>query len=104
MNRSYYVDSERECTDCAKAYQHDDTEGVLLIDASSAFNSLNRAVALHNVQYLCPQFAPILINTYRDPACLFVDGDVLYSEEGTTQGDPLAIPLYALATVPLIKK
>ena len=71
-----------------KAYQQDDTEGVLLIDASNAFNSLNSSVALHNIQYLCPQCAPILINTYRDPACLFVDGDVLYSEEGTAQGDP----------------
>ena len=47
---------------------------------------------------------PILINTYRKPACLFVDGDVLYSEEGTTQGDPLAKPFYALAIVPLIRK
>ena len=35
---------------------------------------------------------------------LFIDGDVLYSSEGTTQGDPLAIPMYALATIPLIKK
>ena len=35
---------------------------------------------------------------------LFFDGDVLYSSKGTTQGDPLAIPMYALATIPLIKK
>lgn len=27
---------------------------------------------------------------------------MLFSEEGTTQGDPLALPLYALATIPLI--
>ena len=45
------------------SFDLDDTEGVLLVDASNAFNSLNRAVALQNVRQLFPSFAPILINT-----------------------------------------
>ena len=85
------------------ALEDDDTEAVLLVDASNAFNSLNRRVALHNIRYLCPSLATILINIYRDPTELFVDGHVLSSEEGTTQGDPLAMPMYALATIPLMK-
>ena len=82
-------------------FECDDTEAVLLVDASNAFNSLNRQVAL---QKICPSLATVLINTYREPSELFVDGDVLYSREGTTHGDPLAMPMYALATIPLIKK
>ncbi len=85
-------------------YHQDETEAILLVDASNAFNSLNRLVALHNIRHLCPSLATVLINTYRAPTKLFVDGSVLYSREGTTQGDPLAMPMYALATLPLIKE
>ena len=85
-------------------FQQENTEAILLVDASNAFNSLNRLTALHNIRHLCPSLATILINSYRAPTELFVDVDVLYSSEGTTQGDPLAMPMYALATIPLIKK
>ena len=78
-------------------------EGVLLVDASNAFNLLNRQVALRNITTICPSIATVLINTYRGDAELFVDSETLYSREGTTQGDPLAMAFYALATVPLIK-
>ena len=84
------------------SFQQEQTEAVLLIDASNAFNSLNRQVALLNIQHLCPALSTILTNCYRRSAELFMDGSILYSEEGTTQGDPLAMPMYALATVPLI--
>ena len=82
-------------------FQESDTEAALLVDASNAFNTLNRSIALHNVRHLCPPFSTILINSYRAHS---IDGEVLYSQEGTTQGDPLAMPFYALATVPLITK
>ena len=85
------------------AFDSRDTEAVLLVDATNAFNSLNRQVALLNIRRLCPPLATILINTYRAPTELFVDDDILLSHEGTTQGDPLAMPMYALATIPLIK-
>ena len=85
-------------------FQKEDTEAVLLVDASNAFNALNRQTALHNIRRLCPALATSLINTYRAPLELYMDGDVLLSQEGTTQGDPLAMPMYALATIPLIRK
>ena len=80
-------------------FKEEGTEAVLLVDASNAFNSLNRKTALHNIRHLCPSLSTILINTYRSDPDLFVDGDVLHSCEGTTQGDPLAMAMYAVATI-----
>ena len=85
-------------------YEEESTEGILLVDAKNAFNSLNREAALHNVKYLCPSLSTVLKNCYQAPSRLFVSGGgELASEEGTTQGDPLSMPFYALATIPLIK-
>ena len=84
-------------------FESDDTDAVLLIDASNAFNALNRAAALHNIRILCPIIAIYAINTYRQPARLFViGGKEIVSAKGTTQGDPLAMGLYALNIQPLI--
>ena len=66
------------------------------------FNLLNRVFALHNIRQVCPPLVTILINIYRSPAFLFVTGDIILSEEGTSQGNPLAMPMYALATLPPI--
>ena len=84
-------------------FEADDTDAVLLIDASNAFNALNRAAALHNIRILCPVIAVYAINTYRHSARLFITGGKeITSAEGTTQGDPLAMALYALTIQPLI--
>ena len=80
-----------------------DIEGVLLVDATNAFNSLNRRVMLYNIQCLCPSFATCVLNCYRSDAELFVGGETLHSAEGTTQGDPLSMAIYALGTLPLVR-
>ena len=67
-------------------------------------NSLNRLTVLLKICRLCPPLATVLINCYRAPTELFDDGDVLHSSEGITKGDPLAMPMYAIATTLLIKK
>jgi len=70
-------------------FEADNTDAVLLIDASNAFNSLNRAAALHIVRILSPTIATYAINTYREPARLFViGGKELRSEGGFTPGGP----------------
>ena len=84
-------------------FQAPETEAVLLVDATNAFNSINRKAALHNINVLCPPLAQVLINTYRVPVRLFITGGgEIASTEGTTQGDPLAMAMYALAVTPLI--
>ena len=85
-------------------YENPNTEAILLIDAMNAFNSLNREAALTNIQSLCPSIAPFLINSYRNDNLMFINGEVIFSKEGTTQGDPMAMPMYALSTLPLIWK
>jgi hypothetical protein len=84
----------------------DSSDGILLIDADNAFNRVNRAVALWNVQFTCPAMKHALINFYRSSSRIFMNSDgyfELLSQEGTTQGCPLAMAMYAIALVPLLK-
>ena len=86
-----------------KIFEEEGTDAIILVDAANAFNRLNRQAALHNMQYLCPPFAMVLINTYRLPARLFLSGgNEISSEEGTTQGDALAMAFYGIGTKPIL--
>ena len=59
---------------------------------------------IHNIQIVCPEIATFISNTYSSSARLFVSGGYeISSSEGTIQGDPVAMPLYALALVPLLE-
>ena len=88
-----------------RVFEQDNTDGVILADASNAFNSLNRKAALHNIRIICPEVSTVLINICRLPVLMFIqDGEEILSVEGTTQGDNLAMSFYALGTSILLDR
>ena len=82
-----------------------DTEGALLIDATNVFILINRQAVLHNISVIYPSLAQVLCNTYIAPVRCVIQGEgEVSSSEGTTQGDPLAMGMYALSLKPLIDR
>ena len=66
--------------------EEDTTHGFIQIDASNAFNSINRTLILHNVKILCPEMATYINNCYMKPSKLFITGGKeISSNEGTTK-------------------
>ena len=55
-------------------FEDPDTDALILVDAENAFNALNREAALNNINVICPELATYLLNTYREPARLFISG------------------------------
>jgi len=84
-------------------FEEEDCDAVLLVDADNAFNRVNRKMMLRNIRVVCPIIATYVINKYQHEARLFIDGgkEILF-KEGTTQGDPAAMPIYALGLAPLL--
>ena len=84
--------------------------GFFLIDASNAFNELNRTHMLWTVRREWPSGARFVFNCYKHWATLIVRGNTgtggisLASKEGVTQGDPLSMFAYGIGTLPLIRQ
>ena len=77
-----------------------------LIDAFNGFNELNRKAMLWTVRHRWAAGARFALNCYRHSAILIVRRPggrcaTIDSEEGVTQGDPLAMLLYGVALLPL---
>ena len=81
-------------------YQYSKTsaDAVLLIDAKNAFNSLNRKLALKNIENTCPFLLTAIKNSYCNPSKLFVDK----KPSALKKGQPLAMAMYGLALINLI--
>ena len=74
-----------------------------MVDASHAFNSINAEASFHNTEVLCPALATFINNCCSIPSDLFVQGGKrLKSLDGTTQGDPAAMAIYAFGIKTLL--
>ena len=74
------------------------SDGFVQIDASNAFNLINRTLLLHIVKMLCPEIATYINNCYIKPFRLLITGrNEISSNEGTIQGGPIAIGVFALS-------
>ena len=88
-----------------ESFKNPTVGGVLLVDASNAFNLMNLKVAISSMKHISPALETILTNYYQSPTRLFVTGGgEILSREGTTQGDPLGMAMFSLAMVPLINQ
>ena len=54
---------EREATVHAvrSVFNHDDSDAIILVDVTNAFNPLNRSVVLYNIGQLCSPLSCVLI-------------------------------------------
>ena len=87
-----------------EVFEGEEAEAALLVDAANAFNSINRQAILHNIKIICPIMSRYVNNCYKHPARLFIiGGKEIKSNEGTTQGDPLGMAIYAIGLTPLIE-
>ena len=73
-------------------YKDQSPEAALLVDASNAFNSINRNAFLHNITIISSPLARYVRNCYYANTRLFIIwGDEIQSVEKATQGDPTAM-------------
>ena len=89
-----------------KQFEEDpEVEVVVLMHAANTFNWLNREQFLAEVKKSWPGAARFIFNAYKGYKMIFVDGTdgILYSEDGCTQGDLIAMLLYSVGVKPLFE-
>jgi hypothetical protein len=87
----------------------DSDSGFLLIDANNAFNEINRINMLWTIRHEWPAGARFAYNCYSHHSLLIVrnPGGIaifIFSKEGVTQGDPIAMFCYGIGILPMIRQ
>jgi len=83
-----------------KVFDLSDVEAVLQVIVNNALNCLSHQVVLRNISILCvhPLLESWLIHIERILSFILM-ATLYFPQEGTTQGDPLVMPMYALGVV-----
>ena len=55
-----------------KIYEEEESEAILLVDASNAFSSVNRKIFLDNIGIICPPLVKFVRYCYNLPSRLFI--------------------------------
>jgi hypothetical protein len=89
-------------------HSQEDDFAILKADATNAFNLVDRTAMLWTTRHEWPAGAFFAFNCYKFCSLLVLhtpaaDTVSLLSRAGVAQGDPLAMLLYGLATLPLIR-
>jgi hypothetical protein len=79
-------------------------EVFLKIDFKNAFNSVERDSLLLMVNNKIPLIYPYLWQCYSSPSYLIYNGNLIYSQVGCQQGDPLGPAIFSLSIHPTIER
>ena len=71
-----------KCSFCIKTkmtqiyemFNKENTEAVLMVDSSNAFNAINREAFVHDMKILCPSISTFISNCYLSPTDLHIQG------------------------------
>jgi hypothetical protein len=74
----------------------DENMGLLKVDFSNAFNSVSRDVMLSECRKSAVELYPFVKWCYSTPSTLWINDQVIDSQEGVQQGDPLGPFLFCL--------
>ena len=66
------------------------------LDFANAFNTLHRYDMLQAIRDRLPDLYPYCFSAYSQSAFLYYGNDIILSQEGTQQGDPLGPLLFQI--------
>ena len=78
-------------------HQADEDRVLALMDLSNAFNSVDRSAFREAVRRIAPSLAPWVDFCYGNSGTLLLGAEMIDSERGIQQGDPLGPLLFSLA-------